>query len=93
MASSTPSASSSGNNCQDLFQSAQQEILVEVAPPQSIGSQDPGDAPAADPRQRGVAVVELAEVHAFLVSGFEGVDSRDCLCVWVSAECREPSLQ
>ncbi len=85
-----------GSRCQEseLFQSARLEQLVELSPPegssQGLGGTSPGSTPTKGSLKRGVAVLELADVHAFLVCGFEGDDTHDYLCVWVSSGEKAP---
>ena len=75
-----------GSSCQesDLFQSARQEPLVELSPPKVPPEGTGGCGPGSAPTIGGVAVLEIADVHAFLVSGFEGDNTHDFICAWVS---------
>lgn len=87
------SASYSGSDLQDseMFHSATSEHLAQTLvqlSPQEVAR----DTTSSASGQLGVAIMELATIQAFLVSGFRGDLNRDYVCAWVSDVCRGSSV-
>lgn len=70
--------SSGGADEAELFQSATCD-LVQLSPDGRRGSDNTS-------RDCAVAIMEMASIQAFYVSGFKGDPARDSACVWVSGE-------